>query len=100
MRNLGEKHRRGHLSKWVADTEEDTTTNEGAEIHGRGLNGGTDDHDDETNGDGDPAAETICDEGHKGNGADGGDLVGGADDTELAALGVSKALFPGREVLD
>ena len=100
MGNLREQKRTGELSKWIAHTEENSSSDEGTVVHGGGLNGGTDDHDDEADGDGDAAAEVVGDHGDERNGNNRRDLVRSTKQTEFASCRETEPLLPRPEVLD
>lgn len=64
------------------------------------LHDGTDNHDDETNGDGKTTAPVVGDEGDKGNRSDGTNLVKSDKETEITALRIVEELLPRVKVLD
>jgi hypothetical protein len=74
MANLSEKERRRELSKRVTETHKETTTHKVAQVLGRSLNRGTDNHD-ETSCDNASLAAVVVgnewDDRKRGDGTDG-----------------------------
>jgi hypothetical protein len=92
--DLGDKKRGSHLGEGCTETDEETSTDEHAEVLGGGLEDGTDQDDGSTEDDTSFAAETVSDVGGQRDGAEGTNGLNGVEETEIFWLGVSKVSLP------
>jgi hypothetical protein len=90
--DLRDEERGSHLGKSSSETDEETRSNEHAEVLGAGLQDGTNQYDGSPDNNTGLTSKTVGDIGSKGNSTESTNGLDGVEETEVSCSGVTEVL--------